>query len=353
MLLGKGSYGTVNVRNGIAVKTFSKLSHIIQEYAALKYLNNCKYVVHATGVNFDSLELYMKLYDCNLREWLLKNQHENKNYNNQVMIIIHDILCGMIELHDKALVHGDIKPSNILIRLNPLSAVIGDCGFVSVYKYAKVERTAPVYRERIITNDFSHDMFSLGICLLEMLGSIKLTKQISYHDLIYMVDKHIHSDKYKNILYNLLSNDKDYRYSARHLMKMIFKKKIQNHHYVEQSLNFEPSKYKYSKLREFIKVFTKNNNIMRGKTGYLALIFYLETNHIEPHLHKQYVYAMLLILISVFGKTGFERKNIQNICGTIDSNSVLNCVKELLDSNTFLNKLFHKEHNKNNTEYSL
>jgi hypothetical protein len=38
MILGSGSYGQVIVRDGKAVKKFSKLSHLIQEYMALKYL---------------------------------------------------------------------------------------------------------------------------------------------------------------------------------------------------------------------------------------------------------------------------------------------------------------------------
>ena len=72
--LGQGSYGEVVARNGQAVKKFSKLSHLVQEYVALRYLQDCQYVVRPISIDVDSLELSMELYDCSLRRWLEDNR---------------------------------------------------------------------------------------------------------------------------------------------------------------------------------------------------------------------------------------------------------------------------------------
>ena len=73
MYLGKGTYGYVVKHNNVAKKTFKHLAHIVQEYCALKYLENCEYVVKVKGVDFSKLELDMELYDMSLRDWI-KNQ---------------------------------------------------------------------------------------------------------------------------------------------------------------------------------------------------------------------------------------------------------------------------------------
>ena len=104
MFLGKGSYGEVTVKNGVAVKKFIKLSHLIQEYMALYYLRDCKHIVRVVDVNFEDLELSMELYDYSLRKYLEDNDKP------EVMKILHGILLGLVELHDRGLVHGDIKP---------------------------------------------------------------------------------------------------------------------------------------------------------------------------------------------------------------------------------------------------
>ena len=55
--LGKGSYGMVVVQDGSAVKKFKKLSHLVQEYAAMRYLENTGVTVRAEGINFRQKKL--------------------------------------------------------------------------------------------------------------------------------------------------------------------------------------------------------------------------------------------------------------------------------------------------------
>src|SRR5689334_17210470 len=107
MYLGRGTYGTVVKENNVAVKTYHKLPHLIQEYVALRYLDDCKYIVHAKDVLYDKNQLVMDLYDMSLNKWL----KSECSCNDCLQHIVHNILCGIIELHDRGLAHCDIKPS--------------------------------------------------------------------------------------------------------------------------------------------------------------------------------------------------------------------------------------------------
>ena len=143
--LGRGAYGKVIKKNNTAIKQFAYLPHVIQEHSALMYLKDCNYIVHETAVNLPKNELTMELYDMSLRHYLSSECCCVACINT----ILHNILMGMIELHDRQLSHSDLKPGNILIRKEPLKAVLGDCGFVSVSKYSKQQRTAHSYRDLI------------------------------------------------------------------------------------------------------------------------------------------------------------------------------------------------------------
>lgn len=328
MILGQGSYGEVSVRDGKAVKRFSKLSHLIQEYLALRYLNDCNYVVHSKGVDFANLELHMELYGGSLRKWLEDKRYHQGTSHEEIIKILHDILLGLIELHDRELAHGDLKPGNILIRNMPLKAVLGDCGFVSVAKYAKVDRTAAIYRDPIISHDSSHDMFSFGICFLEMIAEIKINRQATYDELKQVVVDKVEDPEYRKIIYNLLHEDKDRRPTARSLLYRLFKENppkwikptliesdpsrsgTGHHGRIAVSILSDDRNY----IRKLMKVTAYEFEINRGKKGYGALISYIDNHQIQPSSYKIYTAVTLMILSAIFGKSGFREPEVLNLC---------------------------------------
>src|SRR5204863_5548131 len=115
----------------------------------------------------------------------------SKTYLTKIDTIINHILKGLIEIHDRGLLHGDIKPSNILINYSPLKAVIGDCGFVSSTRYAKITCTAPRYREKEVQYDYGHDMYSFGITLFEIFSNTKLNEQFGYRQIEGIIEREI------------------------------------------------------------------------------------------------------------------------------------------------------------------
>lgn len=357
--LGKGAFGNVYHQNGNAVKQFDNLRYLIQEYAALKYLSNCNYVVHAMDVNFLKLQLEMDLYDCNLRKWIFLNLYKasiDKEIMKSCNIIIHDVLRGLVELHDRGLAHGDLKPGNILIRNSPTKAVLGDCGFVSVYKYVKVNQTTEVYRDPIVDRAQSHDMFSLGICLFELVSGIRIMKRKSYNQLARMIKKKITDEKYYKIISSLLSEDKDKRYTSREVLEILYnetpeywkkhiinvidpfnnKSRLEDDTVFYDNIDKENCKY----IRDIIQVIGHNYRINRRGKGYGAILFYLNKNKINYKFYAVYSIITLLILSSLFGKSSFQESDCLSLCREckeLSSVTFYDIIHELLSNNDYIN----------------
>ena len=306
MILGKGTYGEVSRKNNKAVKKFKSLNHLIQEYAALKYLSDCSKIVKCVGVSFENLELHMELYDLSLRGWLQK--YKGRLEEKKVMVIIHDVLLGLVQLQERGFAHGDIKPSNILVRESPLGAVLGDCGFVSVAKYSKVERTAAPYRDPVIVRDINHDMFSLGICFLELLGNVRLGEQHSY-EALKVLTKQVPRQDHAEIIRNLLHEDRSRRPPAQVVMQYLFSKaSIHNESIGYREINIEEKPT--GKIRSTMKRICAQMRINRGRRGYTALMYYIQKNKIEISKHNIHAVAVLMILSSVFGEKSCKQKEI-------------------------------------------
>ena len=333
MFLGKGSYGQVSVRNNTAVKKFLKLSHLIQEYTALYYLKDCNHIVHPIGVDFANLELSMELYDFSLRKYLEDTTNPN------TLKIIHGILQGLIELHDRQLVHGDIKPGNILVKVNPFKIVLGDCGFVSIDKYAKVERTAAVYREMSYHHDQFHDMYSLGICFLEMLADIKIKRQPNYSELVSIIEKKVNDKHLREIIFNLIREDRENRTTARELMLLLFKEDPPRwKSRIETSV---ASTKNYEMIRKAMKHNSKDYKVNRAKKGYTALVTYLEKHNISEEHHKIYTFITIMILSAIFGNSGFKDQDIlQSVEKNYTIGFIHKALKNMLSDEDFVNLLF-------------
>lgn len=335
--LGRGSYGQVVARHGKAVKQFSKLSHLIQEYMALKYLSDCTYVVHERGADFAALELHMELYDCSLRTWLF----EEKNHGNR-MKLLHDILQGLVELHDRNLAHGDLKPGNVLVRRKPLGAVLGDCGFVSIAKYAKVDRTAPTYRDPVIEHSWTHDMYSFGICFLEMIGSIKLTEQTNYSELRRLIAHKIPS-QHRNLAASLVHRHKDQRPTARKVLHQLFTVDVERWQpsaIVMKESTINILEEDQIKIRRLMKRCAEHCKISRAQKGYGACIIFLNTHDVPRDHYRLHALVTLMITSSTFGRSGFGENEVRKLMGkSCTNNHIYSTLRQMLNDDIYLRTL--------------
>lgn len=339
-LLGQGSYGKVMSRDGAAVKKFGKLQYLVQEYVTLLYMRDCEQVVTIQSIDLENLELTMDLYDCSLRQWL-----QEKNYKvsrQEVFILLRAILLALVSLQDRNLAHGDLKPGNILIRREPFAAVLGDFGFVSVAKYAKVERTAAIYRDPVISYDSSHDMYSLGVCLLEMIGGVKLTRQAEFNELYSVVKTRIRRPEDRELIQSLIQFNKRNRPDARQVLAKYFNSSPEPWAVGELSMCSLPEVETDSlrALRASCKKLSLAYRINRSKKGYLALLLFLEEQQITHDNYELYKLATLFILASVFGKGNFtEEVALRAAEGRVSKGRFLQALTVLLANRSFVTRL--------------
>ena len=117
--------------NRIAIKRKEK--EVIREIRTLLSISGeCENIIKFCELISDDnfLYLFLDLMDGDLREFV-----ENDGVNSclvedqvQSVQVIKEIVNGLAFLHENNLIHGDLKPSNILYSANPLHFKIADIG---------------------------------------------------------------------------------------------------------------------------------------------------------------------------------------------------------------------------------
>ena len=352
-LLGEGSYGKVKKTGSVATKYFESTQSLIQEYAAGRYLSKHPLIVNVLNINFADKSMTMELFDGSVRQW----NPFTKTYQQQ-MHFLKLTLKALICLHDLSIVHGDLKPGNILVNWdkdgNITKLVIGDLGFAAPNKYSKVEFTAPLYRDANYEAETEHDIYSFGVMIIEIMGE-HITRKVKKHkkdkikytqaDLMPHLLK-IKDDKLRELVIRMIDNDKTKRPTARYLLRHMFNETV--------DLSVHPGFPKYpavsmdrskqDEIKEIFRSYAKlpGNNvtfeIKRNKIGYLACVNYICTNKITNYI--LYASATLIILSSIFGDLGFSIKAGCALAKT-DASQIYMALTNLLNDDDFLNSIFY------------
>lgn len=188
--IGRGSHGIVyrkgtsaykNVRHS-KVKEFSYL----HELGASIIVRDIPGFLKIKGRYDKDYVLQYKLYDTSLQEWISKSGH-TKYYLERSEEIIVELILAIRRLHNLNLIHGDIKPSNILVSIDGLDVVICDYGNVSNPRHFIVKHVTPLYRCDTDTSDYSVDIYSLGITMLDLFSD--KNQEIEIKERIETVDE--------------------------------------------------------------------------------------------------------------------------------------------------------------------
>ncbi len=301
-IVGSGAYGTVFKRDGYAVKKFKNLNHLIQEYTAGVYLLGSNNIVQVVDTNFAKLELTMDLFDISLKTLAKKGiPIKLRSY------FIQQILIGIMELHNRDLCHADLKPGNILVNTRTKKLALGDLGFVSNYKYAKVERTAPLYRDPEPKRIKGHDIYSLGIIIIEIIGGEKLKKQPTYKEAADLAKKLLKNNKrYLDITLRMLDSNHSHRPDANDIYEYLFNA---NYPVSIKPVHYTEGKWENKhEAKEWLYIKAEKYDINRKSRGFSALNHYMRLHQDYQYHWKIYGYAMLLILSSNFGSTEIFKK---------------------------------------------
>lgn len=186
--LGKGVYGQVYKSGKYAIKTFLTDTYVDNPYLDPSFLRETSVLRHLNHPNIVNLidivsgsperpddnlvSIVLPLADYNLHDYL------KIHGNSQRRLMVFNILKGFDYLQKKDIVHGDIKPDNILVYLinndpNNFRVVISDFG-LSVptscrINYLKGSPYIPYFRSPEILFDMGYglpaDLWAIG-CLI-------------------------------------------------------------------------------------------------------------------------------------------------------------------------------------------
>lgn len=232
IFIGKGGYGTVYRRGRYAIKNFPddhRSNSMIREIVISNFFITCPNVLFIEKVNLNQNKHYTPFYEKNLKMYIRENTEMSVE---DKVTKLKSLLYGLACMHGKGITHADIKPSNILY--NGEYFIIGDLGLSSLSGYSKCSRTAKFYREPIINRGPTHDMYSLGIILIEFLCNKRIRKVYAYEDLCDFARQL--EDKYYRIIISLINPDKEKRYNIFDLYFVLYNEDIsslKNEYYCE------------------------------------------------------------------------------------------------------------------------
>lgn len=178
--IGQGSYAQVTSCGHVAIKTLPT-EHMDSAIREISFINVCD---HPNVIKLDRIELgqantklHMKRYACDLREFI---KHYGKPSLDAINNIAQGLISGINHIHSKGIIHGDIKPQNILIEFSPgklPTPVICDFGISMLEneKYHTGRAQTCTYRAPEVNYDRNYtqysckiDMWSIGCILLEL-----------------------------------------------------------------------------------------------------------------------------------------------------------------------------------------
>lgn len=206
-LLGAGGFGeaySVQTTEGkrVVVKLVKDYQHMLDHgYSPIEIYLSCSYThlnfMHGLGVRHASdihpsfkgrgLAVVLRQYDSDLAHYMSDNPREYLARRPQILI---DIIHGYRGLRDLGLIHGDMKPLNVLVRLKPFRCVISDFGLCRPIPKATDSRIGmgvgtPGYLPPEAYNSFKQgqllevinyseafDMYALGV-MIEQIANIQ------------------------------------------------------------------------------------------------------------------------------------------------------------------------------------
>jgi serine/threonine protein kinase len=188
-MLGSGSFGTVTVKDGKAVKQLSiiyddgeeysqtkMLQLFVREVAALASLRDNENIVNITGFDWKNRTISMEPGEKNLIQYMQEVQKEERDTHN----IMSGLINGLRAIHKQGIWHRDIKSGNVVVKKGG-GIMIVDFGSAKFGTFESIDHTNPIgtlhYRPPELLKHDTHfydgskaDIYAAGIIFWELLA---------------------------------------------------------------------------------------------------------------------------------------------------------------------------------------
>lgn len=242
--IGEGAYakvfGAVHYRTGAAVAIKSMERDSIWSNTEMSILKFCKHpnIIHAIDIfqAHNMLHAVQPLMsDGDLYVWIQNHAPATEPNARKIM---NQLLTGLAFLHDKKIIHRDLKTSNVFLRstASGLEVKIGDFGFAKFMDKRRMRRSgfvslyaipkyAPPEHIRKLPYSYSLDVWACGVIMYELLTGRhpfenrweKITElKVKYGRIGMMVRKlKTVSDDAKDLMIRMMEKDPSERISAK------------------------------------------------------------------------------------------------------------------------------------------
>lgn len=172
-VIGKGTYGRVVADGKHAVKSFQEMEMLVAEVFVTRYVSSkCgQNVIKLKRRNLAELSMSTERWHCSLQDLIWKSEHLS---SQQSRAIFRSLLRAMADLEALRIVHADIKPGNIFLSEDYMTAVLGDFGVSSISGSAHIGCTTKEYSSSQYANYRSHDSYGVAIVGLQLLYGYRL-----------------------------------------------------------------------------------------------------------------------------------------------------------------------------------
>ena len=314
--LGSGSYGTVYMArntvtdNIVAIKIIEKVQdNMIDDMEIQNEINILKTLSHPNIVKiyefFDSpLNYYIVTEYCKKGELFsyIKNEYQEQ----QLSVLFYQVFSGLVYLHEKKILHRDLKLENIMVSEIEKDIITGeeyfwvkiiDFGTAKIFEKNRVEKavigSSYYIAPEVLNQRYNEkcDTWSIGVILyMTLVGSApfdgKTDDDIIRRIRIGKYNKNDtrfveHSDEVKDLVSKLLEKDITKRLSAKEALKHPWFEKFGGRRLFS---NFLPEEikpyidnlfnYKYnSKLQELVIAFLVHNLANNDETLIILKMF--------------------------------------------------------------------------------